>query len=65
VNKLELISILREQTDLSKDESVSTVKIFFNKMADVLAHGDPGTMQFLRQGIYRIYRKESEDRGEG
>ena len=40
MNKLELIAILREQTDISKDESVSIVNIFFNKMAEVLARGD-------------------------
>ena len=40
MNKLELISILKNQADLSKAEAAKVVDLFFDNMADVLARGD-------------------------
>ena len=40
LNKLELISALREKTDLSKPEAATVVDLFFDNMADALARGD-------------------------
>jgi integration host factor subunit beta len=40
MNKLELISALKEQANLSKAEAANAVEIFFENMADTLAHGD-------------------------
>ena len=40
MNKLELISILKNQADLSKAEAAAVVDLFFENMADVLAKGD-------------------------
>jgi integration host factor subunit beta len=40
MNKLELISILKNQEDLSKAEAAAVVDLFFENMADVLASGD-------------------------
>jgi integration host factor subunit beta len=40
LNKLELISILKEQADLSKAEVAGVIDLFFDNMADVLARGD-------------------------
>jgi len=40
VNKIELVSILREQTNLSEPEAVSIVDLFFDKMADAFSRGD-------------------------
>jgi integration host factor subunit beta len=40
VNKLELISTLREKTNLSKIEAAAVVELFINKMSDALACGD-------------------------
>jgi nucleoid DNA-binding protein len=55
LNKLELISALREKTDLSKPEASTVVELFVGNMADALAGGgsggDPGIMQFLCQKI--------------
>jgi len=40
VNKLELISILKGQADLSKPEAVKVFELFFDTMADALACGN-------------------------
>ena len=40
MNKLELISVLRQEMDLSKPDAAKIVDLFFDNMADVLADGD-------------------------
>jgi integration host factor subunit beta len=40
MNKLELISALREKADLSKPEASTVVDLFVDNMADALARGD-------------------------
>ena len=40
MNKLELISALREKADLSKAEATGVIDLIFDNMADVLARGD-------------------------
>jgi integration host factor subunit beta len=40
VNKLELISVLRQEMDLSKPDASKIVDLFFDNMADTLARGD-------------------------
>jgi len=40
MNKMELISILKNQADLSKAEAATVVDLFFDNMAEVLARGD-------------------------
>jgi integration host factor subunit beta len=40
MNKLELISALKEQANLPKAEAANVVEIFFDNMADTLARGD-------------------------
>ena len=42
MNKLELISALREKADLSKPEASTIVDMFVDNMADALARGDRG-----------------------
>ena len=39
MNKLELIQVLKDATDLSKSEAVAVVDIFFSEMAKELANG--------------------------
>ena len=39
MNKLELISALKEKADIPKAEAASAVDLFFNKMADTLSRG--------------------------
>ena len=40
MNKLELIQVLKDATNLSKSQSAAVVDIFFNGMTDALARGD-------------------------
>ena len=54
MNKLELISILKEQEDLSKAEAAAVVDLFFDNMADVLARGDRVEIR----GLCSFYVKE-------
>jgi integration host factor subunit beta len=39
MNKLELISALKDQAGISKTESAKVVQIFFDSMADAMAQG--------------------------
>jgi integration host factor subunit beta len=39
MNKLELIQVLKDATDLSKPQAAAVVDIFFNEMANELANG--------------------------
>jgi integration host factor subunit beta len=54
LNKLELISALKEQADLSKAEAATVVDLFFDNMADVLARGDRVEIR----GLCSFYVKE-------
>ena len=40
MNKLELINALRDECQISKNESAAVVDLFFNEMAYALAKGD-------------------------
>lgn len=40
MNKLELITAFKNQTQLNKDETDKIVNLFFDKMADALADND-------------------------
>ena len=40
MNKADLIIALNNETDLTKPEAESVVKLFFNEMANALASGD-------------------------
>jgi len=56
LNKLELISALREKADLSKAEAAGVIDLFFDNMADVLARGDRVEIR----GLCSFYVKEHE-----
>ena len=40
MNKADLITILKNETDLTKPEAEAVVKLVFNEMANALASGD-------------------------
>ncbi len=40
MNKADLITTLKNETDLTKSETGAVVKLFFNEMANALAKGD-------------------------
>jgi len=54
LNKLELISALKKQADLSKPEASTVVDVFFDNMADVLARGNRVEIR----GLCSFYVKE-------
>jgi integration host factor subunit beta len=54
LNKLELISILKEQADLSKAEAAGVIDLFFDNMADALSKGDRVEVR----GLCTFYVKE-------
>jgi integration host factor subunit beta len=54
MNKLELISALKIQTDISKSEAAKVVEVFFDNMADTLAGGDRVEIR----GLCSFYVKE-------
>ncbi len=55
MNKLELISILKEQADLSKAEAAGVIDLIFDKMSDALVRGDRVEVR----GLCTFYVKES------
>jgi integration host factor subunit beta len=54
MNKLELISALKNRTDISKAESARVVEVFFDNMAETLAKGDRVEIR----GLCSFYVKE-------
>ena len=54
MNKLELISILKEQADLSKAEAAGVIDLIFDKMSETLARGDRVEIR----GLCSFYVKE-------
>jgi len=54
MNKLELISALKNEANLSKLEAAKAVQIFFDNMADALAQGERVEIR----GLCSFYVKE-------
>lgn len=54
MNKLELISALKNRTDISKSEAAKVVEVFFDNMANTLASGDRVEIR----GLCSFYVKE-------
>ena len=56
MNKLELISTLKTQANISKNEAAKVVQIFFDKMADTLAEGDRVEIRGLCSFFVKQYK---------
>ena len=56
MNKLELISTLKNQANISKNEAARVVQIFFGKMADTLAQGDRVEIRGLCSFFVKQYK---------
>ena len=54
MNKLELISALKNQANISKSEAAKVVQIFFDNMADAMARGERVEIR----GLCSFYVKE-------
>ena len=56
MNKLKLISALREQTNISKKEAMQVVDFFFQSISDALAAGDRVEIRGLCSFYVKDYR---------
>ena len=54
MNKLELISALKNEANISKSEAAKVVQIFFDNMADAMARGERVEIR----GLCSFYVKE-------
>ncbi len=56
MNKLELISALKTETNISKAEAAKVVKIFFDNMADAMVKGDRVEIRGLCSFFVKNYK---------
>jgi integration host factor subunit beta len=56
MNKLELISTLKNEANISKMEAAKVVEIFFDSMADALAEGERVEIRGLCSFFVKDYR---------
>jgi integration host factor subunit beta len=56
MNKLELIQVLKDATNLSKSEAAAVVDIFFSEMANELANGGRVEIRGLCSFFVKEYR---------
>ena len=56
MNKLELISALKTDAGISKSEAAKVIQIFFDQMADAMAHGERVEIRGLCSFFVKNYR---------
>ena len=56
MNKLELISALKTEADISKTEAAEVVELFFGNMANALAQGDRVEIRGLCSFFVKNYK---------
>lgn len=56
MNKLELISTLKNEADISKAEAAKVVEIFFDSMADALSEGERVEIRGLCSFFVKKYK---------
>lgn len=56
MNKLELISALKNETNISKVEAAKVVQIFFDNMADAMARGKRVEIRGLCSFFVKAYK---------
>ena len=56
MNKLELISTLKNEADISKAEAAEVVQIFFDSMTDALAEGERVEIRGLCSFFVKEYK---------
>ncbi|RZB35134.1 MAG: integration host factor subunit beta [Desulfobacteraceae bacterium Eth-SRB1] len=57
MNKLEIISVLKKEANISKAEAARVVQVFFDNMADALARGERVEVR----GLCSFFVKEYEE----
>jgi integration host factor subunit beta len=56
MNKLELISALKNETNISKAEAAKVIQIFFDNMADAMARGKRVEIRGLCSFFVKAYK---------
>ena len=56
MNKLELISALKTEADISKSEAAKVIQIFFDNMADAMARGERVEIRGLCSFFVKNYK---------
>ncbi len=56
MNKLELISVLKDETHISKSEAAKVVQIFFDYMAEAMARGERVEIRGLCSFYVKTYK---------
>ena len=56
MNKLELISALKTEANISKSEAAKVIQIFFDSMADALAKGERVEIRGLCSFFVKVYK---------
>jgi integration host factor subunit beta len=56
MNKLELISALKNETNISKSEAAKVIQIFFDSMSDALAAGERVEIRGLCSFFVKEYK---------
>jgi integration host factor subunit beta len=56
MNKLELISALKNEADISKSEAAKVIQIFFDSMSDALAAGERVEIRGLCSFFVKEYK---------
>jgi len=56
MNKLELISALKDKVKISKAEASRVVQIFFDSMTDTMAKGERVEIRGLCSFVVKVYR---------
>ncbi|MDZ7579081.1 MAG: HU family DNA-binding protein [Deltaproteobacteria bacterium] len=56
MNKLELISALKSEADISKSEAAKVIQIFFDNMSDALAAGERVEIRGLCSFFVKEYK---------
>lgn len=56
MNKLELISTLKNEANISKAEAAKVVRIFFNSMADAMSRGERVEIRGLCSFFVKDYK---------
>jgi integration host factor subunit beta len=59
MNKLDLITTLKNENDLTKSEAKAVVNIFFNEMSNALANGDRVEIRGLCSFYVKNYKAYS------
>ena len=56
MNKLELVSALKTEANISKSEAAKVIQIFFDRMADALAEGERVEIRGLCSFFVKEYK---------